>query len=287
VERVQADPGVATVLAPSERAPDGRAARLTVIPRTAPNTAATEALSRRLEALAAGYPAADGRLLVGGVAAELAQFHDDTADQLPALVAGLALVTFLVLLVVLRAPLLALVSVALNLLTVAVAFGVIVLLFQGDDPLLGGAGYLEVIAMVSMFTVMFGLSIDYQVFLLDRMREGLERTRSPVDAITWGLDRTARVVTGAAAIMVGVFLAFATTDVDTVRQFGIGLAVAIGVDAAVVRLVLLPVAMRAGGRWTWWPHRAEWTLTRPEAARGSTRRAAAADPVAVTSQSSD
>ena len=251
---VRHDPDVVAVLAPVERAPDGRALRVTVIPRTAPNTPATEALDARLARHARAFPPDGGtRIAVGGVAAELAGWDRATADQLPVVVLGLALVTFLVLLVVLRAPLLALVSVALNLLTVAVAFGAIVLLYQGDSPPLGGAGYLEVIAMVSMFTVMFGLSIDYQVFLLDRMREGLAETGRPADAITWGLDRTARVITGAAAIMVGVFLAFGTTAVATVQQFGIGLAVAIAVDATVIRLVLLPIAMRLGGRFTWWP----------------------------------
>jgi len=236
--RAAADPGVAAVL------PGPRTA---VVPRSAPNDEETAALHARLRALAGE------EVLVGGVAAELAEFDDDTHDQLVPLVLGLAAVTFLVLVLLLRAPLLALISVALNLLTVAVAFGAVVLLFQGEDPVLGGPGYLEIVSMVSMFTVMVGLSIDYQVFLLHRMREGLDATGDPEAAIAHGLDRTARVVTGAAAIMVGVFLAFATTEVATVKQFGIGLAVAIAIDATAIRLVLLPAAMRLGGRATWWP----------------------------------
>jgi RND superfamily putative drug exporter len=250
---LQADPDVALVL-PGEVSPSGTTTRVTVIPRTAPNTPATADLVARVHSVADELAQRTGaETAVGGVGAELADFDAATTDQLPIVVLGLSLVTLLVLVLLFRAPLLALVSVALNLVTVAVAFGVIALLFQGSDPPLGGSGYLEVIAVVSMFTVMFGLSIDYQVFLLDRMREGLQVTGDPRSAVTWGLRRTARVVTGAAAIMLGVFLAFATTEVSTIRQFGIGLSVAIAVDATVVRLILLPAAMHLGGRWTWWP----------------------------------
>jgi RND superfamily putative drug exporter len=100
--------------------------------------------------------------------------------------------------------------------------------------------------------VLFGLSIDYQVFLITRMREGWDRTRSTTEAIAYGLERTASVVTGAAAIMLAVFLAFSLADVASIQQFGLGLALAIAIDATVVRLILLPAAMRACGRWCWW-----------------------------------
>jgi RND superfamily putative drug exporter len=103
-----------------------------------------------------------------------------------------------------------------------------------------------------MFTVIFGLSIDYQVFVLMRMREGWLRTGDLREGIAYGIARTARVITGAAAIMAGVFLVFATADVATIRQLGVGLAIAVLLDATVVRLFLLPAALRAGGRFTWW-----------------------------------
>ncbi len=245
--KVAADPGVAEVLGGGETSRDGRAWRLRVIPRSTANTAAGARATARLQRLAGPG------VLVGGVAAELAEFDDATSAQVPRVVVGLTIVGFLALLLVLRAPLLAALSVGLNLLTVAVAFGVIALLFEGADPLLGGSGYQEVIAMVSMFTVMFGLSIDYQVFLLHRMREGLAVTRDARQATGYALDRTAGVVTGAAAIMVGVFLSFSVADVATIRQFGIGLAVAIAVDATLIRLVLLPAAISLIGPRVWWP----------------------------------
>jgi RND superfamily putative drug exporter len=100
--------------------------------------------------------------------------------------------------------------------------------------------------------VLFGLSIDYQVFLITRMREGWDRTGSTQEAIAHGLEKTAGVVTGAAGIMLGVFAAFSLADVASIQQFGLGLAIAVLIDATVVRLVLLPAAMRACGKWCWW-----------------------------------
>jgi RND superfamily putative drug exporter len=158
---------------------------------------------------------------------------------------------------VLRALLLAAIAVALNLLTVAVAFGVLTLIF--DVPVgwpLGGHTYVDAIGAAGIFGIVFGLSIDYAVFLLMRMRESHEAGASNEEAIAFGLERTARVITGAAAIMLAVFIAFAGAPIATVSQLGTGLAVAVVLDATVVRIVLLPALMLLVGERVWWLPRA-------------------------------
>lgn len=231
----------------------GQAARMLVIPRSGPNDPATAALEHKLSREAADLGAATGtETAVGGIGAELADYDRVTAERLPILILALALVTYLVLIPVLRALLLPLIAVVLNLLTVGAAFGVLALLFGGASPLLGGPGFMDVVAVTGVFTVIFGLSIDYEVFLLTRMREGWHRHRDTDRAVRHGLQRTARVISGAAAIMAAVFLANSFSDFTSVRQFGVGLTVAVVLDAVVVRLVLLPAVMRLCGRWTWW-----------------------------------
>lgn len=231
----------------------GRAGRMLVIPRTGANTGPTERLGARLRRQTSELARATGTSVgITGPAAQLSDYGKRTSEGLFRLIAALAALSWLALVPVCRSLLLPLIAVALNLLTVGVAFGALALLFQGSGPLLGGPGYVDAVSISVIYTVIFGLSIDYEVFLITRMREVFERTGDGDRAIIDGLDRTAGVVTGAAAIMVAVFLAFAAADVVNVRQFGVGLAIAVVLDATVVRLVLLPAAMRLGGRWTWW-----------------------------------
>jgi RND superfamily putative drug exporter len=189
---------------------------------------------------------------VGGAASQLVDFDRATSDRIPLLVIGIAIVTYLMLVPILRSLLLPAIAVGLNLVTVAVGFGVLTLLFVGDNPPLGGAGALDVISVAGIFAITFALSIDYQVFLLTRMREEFVRTQSNDAAINFGIEKTARVVTGAAAIMVAVFLAFALQEFVIIRQFGVGLAVAVLIDATIVRLALLPSLMHLFGLNTWW-----------------------------------
>jgi RND superfamily putative drug exporter len=168
------------------------------------------------------------------------------------LLIGLSLISYLVLVPVFRALLLPAISVLLNVVTVGAALGLLQLLFGGSDPPMGGPGHINVLAMNAIVTVIFALSIDYQVFLVSRMREGYVLTGDGLEAIRHGIDHTARIITGAAVIMAAVFIAFAFTDVSTTQVFGVGLAAATILDATVVRLVLLPGLMRLCGRWTWW-----------------------------------
>ncbi len=176
-----------------------------------------------------------------------------TRTRIPWVVVAITLATFLVLVLVLRALPLAAIAVGLNLATVGVAFGVLTLLFNVPANLpLGGHTYVDAVGAVVIFGVVFGLSIDYAVFLLSRMRERYDGDGDHAAAIEFGLEKTARVITGAAAIMMAVFIAFAGAPIATVSQLGIGLTIAVLLDATVVRIVLLPALMLLIGERVWW-----------------------------------
>ncbi|HMJ71833.1 MAG TPA: MMPL family transporter [Solirubrobacterales bacterium] len=232
----------------------GQAAQIIVIPRYTFNTAGSTALNERLKDDADGLATATGATTgVTGAAAELIDYTNVISERIPIMIAVITLATFLILVVILRALLLAAIAVALNLVTVAVAFGVLTLLFDVPEGWpLGGHTYVDAIGAAGIFGIIFGLSIDYAVFLLMRMREHHENNASNKEAIVFGLDKTARVITGAAAIMLAVFVAFAGADIATVSQLGTGLAVAVLLDATVVRIVLLPALMLLLGDRVWW-----------------------------------
>jgi putative drug exporter of the RND superfamily len=232
----------------------GQAAQMIVIPRYTFNTDGSTALNERLKRDADGLAAATGATTgVTGAAAELIDFTDVISARVPLLIVVITLATFLILVVILRALLLAAIAVTLNLITVAVAFGVLTLLFDVPEGWpLGGHTYVDAIGAVGIFGIVFGLSIDYAVFLLMRMREHYENNASNEGAIVFGLEKTARVITGAAAIMTAVFVAFAGADIASVSQLGTGLTVAVLLDATVVRIVLLPALMLLFGDRVWW-----------------------------------
>jgi putative drug exporter of the RND superfamily len=208
-------------------------------------------LERRAQLLAGGTGAV---ARVGGPAATLQDFDSESFGRLWLLALALCVVSYLVLVPVLRSPVLPALAVVLNLLTVAAAFGVLVLLFQGDAPF-GGPGFIDAIMVSGVLSVVFGLSIDYEVFLLARMREGHAKTGTTDGAIEYGLRHTAGIITGAALIMTAVFVAFALSDVASMRQLGTGLTVAVLLDATLVRLVLLPAAIKLLGPAAWWTPR--------------------------------
>ncbi len=232
----------------------GQAAQIIVIPRYTFNTAGSTALNKRLKNEAGGLATATGITTgVTGAAAELIDYTNVISERIPIMIGVITLATFLILVVILRALLLAAIAVALNLVTVAVAFGVLTLLFNVPEGWpLGGHTYVDAIGAAGIFGIIFGLSIDYAVFLLMRMREHYENNASNKEAIVFGLDKTARVITGAAAIMMAVFVAFAGANIATVSQLGTGLAVAVLLDATVVRIVLLPALMLLLGDRVWW-----------------------------------
>jgi len=232
----------------------GQAAAMLVISRYTFNTPGSIALNERLEEEADDLAReADLTTGVAGGAAQLNDYSSVTRARLPWVIAAITIATFLVLVLVLRALPLAAIAVGLNLAIVAVAFGVLTLLFElpADWPL-GGRSYVDAVGAVCIFGVVFGLSIDYAVFLLVRMRERYDAGHQHAEAIRFGLAKTARVITGAAAIMMAVFVAFAGAPIATVSQLGVGLTVAVLLDATVVRIVLLPALMLLLGDRVWW-----------------------------------
>jgi len=232
----------------------GQAATMLVISDYSFNTDGSIKLNRQLNSAAAELAEeADLETGVTGAAAQLNDYSRVTRERIPWVVLAITIATFLVLMVVLRAVLLAAIAVALNLLTVGVAFGVLTLLFNlPEDWPLGGHSYVDAVGATLIFGLVFGLSIDYAVFLLSRMREHYDTHGDNAAAVDFGLSRTAGVITGAALIMMVVFIAFAGAPIATVSQLGVGLTVAVILDATVVRIVLLPALMLLLGDRVWW-----------------------------------
>jgi putative drug exporter of the RND superfamily len=243
-------PGVASV-GPVVPSPDGAAALLTVMPSTSPQSDGTETLVHTLRDTVAGTG-----VHVGGVTAAAVDTNEDMASRLPLLVGGVVGLSFLLLLSVFRSVAVAVKAAVLNLLSLGAAFGVVALVLQG-----GWAGQLigidtptplPAFVPILMFAVLFGLSMDYEVFLLTRIRERWLRTGDNTSSVTDGLASTARVVTAAAAIMIAVFAAFVPSPTIFLKVIGVGMAAAILVDATVVRMLLVPAVMQLLGRANWW-----------------------------------
>jgi putative drug exporter of the RND superfamily len=253
----------------------GSATRLVVIDGGDP-TAAGDPLRKRLDQDARRIARRTGlQVAVGGPAAQLQDFAHAAGANLWLLMLVLAAVSYAVLVPVLRSLVLPLLAVGLNVLTVGAAFGVLTLLFVGAAPL-GGSGHLDAIMARAILSIVFALSIDYAVFLLTRIREGYTATGSTERALEYGLGHTASVITGAALIMVGVFVAFAMSPVTSMRTLGVGLTIAVLLDATLVRLVLLPSAIRLLGRVAWWlPGWLDRVLPKVDLEGGSRDRAAA------------
>ena len=249
VPEIRSTEGVAFVGRPQvNRA--GDAAVLPVVPTTSPQSPDTEALVHRLRG------ELSPSVMVGGSTAAFVDQSELVAGRLPLFVAGVVGLSFLVLLCAFRSPLIAVKAGIMNLLSVGAAYGVISLFAQG-----GWAGQLIGIDTptpvapfipVMMFAILFGLSMDYEVFLLSRVREEYLKHGDTSRAVADGLARTARVITAAAAIMVAVFLAFMTSSEVFLKLLGVGMATAILVDATVVRMVLVPALMQLVGRANWW-----------------------------------
>lgn len=231
----------------------GQAARMLVVSDYPFNSDGSRRVGARLGEDASQLEAASGlRTGVTGGAATLNTYGEATEARLPLVIGAFVLFTLLALIVILRAPLLALLTVCLNLASVAAAIGVMALVCQipAGYPL-GGHPYIDTVGAGAIFGVTFGLSIDYAVFLIARMRERYDVDGDNRAAIAFGLEKTAGVITGAAAIMAAVFVSFATAPIATVSQMGVGLTVAILLDATVVRIVLLPALMLLIGDRVW------------------------------------
>jgi RND superfamily putative drug exporter len=236
----------------------GSAAVFNVIPTTAPSADATEDLVRHLRDSV--IPDAEkGTTLtsyVGGQTASYIDLADRIADKLLLVIAVVIALSFLLLMIAFRSILVPLTSGIMNLLSVGAAYGVLTFVFQEGHgaSLIGLDGPTPIVSYVPllMFAILFGLSMDYQVFLLSRMREHFEQNGDNHEAVVDGLAVSARVITSAALIMVAVYTSFILNGQPVVKEFGLGLAVAIAIDATIVRCILVPATMVLVGRANWW-----------------------------------
>jgi RND superfamily putative drug exporter len=252
-----ATPGVAAVLPPVVNGA-GDAAVVTVVPTTGPQDEATEDLVHTLrdDVLPASVGGTGVAASVGGTTAAFIDDSEQTASRLPLFIGGVVLLSFVLLMSVFRSLAVAVKAAIMNILSIGAAYGVMTLAGNGGwfGELVGIDNPTPVPAWLpmTMFAVLFGLSMDYEVFLLSRVREEYVRTGDNRQAVADGLANTARVITAAAAIMVTVFGAFVMEDAVFLKLAGIGLATAVFVDATVVRMVLVPATMELLGDRNWW-----------------------------------
>jgi RND superfamily putative drug exporter len=222
----------------------GTAGQIVVVPAKPPSDPATRALGDRLHRMADAFAASTNtQVAVGGPAGNLADFTSATSERLPLVVLALSVAVALLLMLALRSIVIPIVAVVTNLLVVAATFGVLALLFGGSGPVLGGPGYIDAMSINGIFAAVFGLSMAFQVFLLTRIREQLQAGDDPRAAVRHALRATAAPVTGAAATMIAAVVPFLAADLLTVRQFGLAVAVAVLLDALIVRPVVLPAAV--------------------------------------------
>jgi RND superfamily putative drug exporter len=227
---------------------------ITVVPMSAPQDGDTAELLERLRDNV--VPASGLNADIGGTTASLTDQSALTAKRLPLFIGGVVGLSFLLLVAAFRAPLVAIKAGLLNVLSIGAAYGVVALVADGGffGQLVGidTATPVPPFIPVMMFAILFGLSMDYEVFLLSRIREEYLASGSTSGAVVEGLARTARVITAAAAIMVAVFAAFVLSGEVFTKLIGIGLAAAVLIDATVVRMVLVPAMMQLLGDRNWW-----------------------------------
>ncbi|MEI2731479.1 MAG: MMPL family transporter [Dermatophilaceae bacterium] len=235
---------------------DARTIVLDVVPTERASADSTERLLENSRRVAAGVTLAGARVLVGGETAEGVASNEVIRDHLPRVVLAMLAAIYLLLLVTFRSILLPLKAISMNLLSVGATFGVLVLVFQHGvgAALLGveGASPIQNFVPILLLALLFSLSTDYEVFLLGRVREIYLKTRDNTQSVAAGVASTAPLISGAALLMVVVFGSFSLAGILPMRQLGFGMAVAIALDATLVRLIIVPAAMRLMGRWNWW-----------------------------------
>jgi putative drug exporter of the RND superfamily len=250
------DPGILAV-SPPQLSPDGSVATLSAVPRSGPQARATAATLNRLrdDVLPEARRATRVRTSVGGTTASQEDFTDVVASKLPLFVGVVVVLSALLLLAVFRSVLIPVKAAIMNLLSIGAALGVVTAVFQngvGADLLGIGTGPIESFLPVLLFAIVFGLSMDYEIFLISRVHEEWERSGDASGSVARGLATTGKVITAAASIMVVVFASFALGDDRIIKLFGIGLASAILLDAVIIRCLLVPAIMELLGRRAWW-----------------------------------
>ena len=228
------------------------------------NTDASKEIVNRLRDIRVQFedePFVD-RILVGGFAAYNVDTLELVSDHLLEAMLFIFVATFILVFIQVQSVVIPLKAILMNFLSITASFGMLVYVFQqghGTDFLNVTPAPIDPINPVLMFCIVFGLSMDYEVLMLSRIHEEWERTGDNVQAVAMGLQRTGRLITGAAAVMVVVFLAFGTSSMTMVKQIGLGLALAIAIDATLVRALVVPATMRLMGRANWWSPKAPWS----------------------------
>ncbi|WP_338931775.1 MMPL family transporter [Streptomyces netropsis] len=250
-------PGAASI-SPPQPTGDGDVLISTAVSSSSPQDAGTTELFNRLkdDVLPQAVSGTAAKTYVTGTTAAQVDFLELISARLPVIIAVVVGLAFLIILTVFRGLLVAVKAAVLNLLSIAASYGVVVAVFQWGwgGPALGVSGTVPIESYVPMmmFAIVFGLSMDYEVFLLARVHEAWRRTRDSKGSVAHGLEITARVITCAALIMVSVFAAFILSDSIVVKMLGLGLAVSVLIDATVVRLLLVPAVMTLLGERAWW-----------------------------------
>jgi len=252
--------GVHAAIAPDDPAwRRGGTALVSVLPVAQTGTAAGKAAITRVRQATAAMPSAGpgAGVQVGGAGPEDVDFTHAVYGRFPLMLGAIAAVTFVLLARAFRSLLLPLKAVALNLLSVGAIYGVLVLVWQqghGSNLIWGipATGSVEVFIPLIVFAFLYGLSMDYEVFIVARMREAYDRTGSTRDAVTEGIGRTGRLVTSAALILLLAFASLASGPIVTVKVFATGLGAGIVLDATVIRALLVPALVSLFGRWNWW-----------------------------------
>jgi RND superfamily putative drug exporter len=238
--------------------PGKNAVLVTVAPTTTIDSYKSEQLVRRIRAQLIPPVRADGgpAVAVGGASAKIVDLSNETKAKAPLVIGLILVLSLLFLTAVFRSLVLPVKAVIMNLLATGATVGIVILIFQDGhgERLLGfvSTGFIQVYLPLSIFALLFGLSMDYEVFLIRRMRETWMTSKNNELAVATGVEHTARPISAAAAIMVVVFGSFTTANVLELKQFGLGLALAIAIDATLVRLVLVPALMRLLGARNWW-----------------------------------
>ncbi|MGW2509233.1 MMPL family transporter [Streptomyces scopuliridis] len=258
LQRALTDVPDAAGVTPLRPSADGQLLTGTAIPAGAPQSAGTTTLFHHLkdDALPGAVSGTGARTYVTGTTAAMEDFLDLITSRLPLIIGVVVALAFVIILIVFRGLLVALKAAVLNLLSIAASYGVVVAVFQWGwgGPSLGISGTVPIESYVPMmmFAIVFGLSMDYEVFLLARVQESWLRTHESKGSVALGLEITARVISCAALIMVSVFAAFILSDNIVVKMLGLGLAVSVLIDATIVRLLLVPAVMTLLGESAWW-----------------------------------
>jgi len=265
-EEITQTPGVApNGVSPVITSPNKQALLISVTPTGSPQDQSTTELVHRLRDKVVPDTTRGSTLdvHVGGQTAVGVDLADTLGERLPYMFVAILLLSFILLMLVFRSLLVPLKAVIMNLLSIGAAYGVIVWIFQEGHASsligIGKQGPIEAWVPMMLFAIVFGLSMDYEVFLLSRIKEEYDQTHNNAEAVAHGLAKTARLITAAAAIMICVFGSFVLSDMRVLKLVGFGLAFAVFIDATVVRLVLVPATMELLGDRNWWfPKWLEW-----------------------------